>query len=235
MEKRVQVKICGIRSELDLAAALSARPDAVGFISGITHFSEDALTPEKAAALSAQVSSRVGARSVKRMLVTHLEDADAILQLAQMIDVEAIQVHGLVSRANLRKVYEHRGNREILRAVHVTDEGVFSVVEDVAKYCDVVLLDSRTPSRLGGTGQTHDWNISKKIVEAMAGRKDVALAGGLTPDNVGQAIDLVQPYGVDVNTGVDDAGGNKSKAACAEFVKAATRELASTCHPAQQH
>lgn len=235
MGKRVQVKICGIRSELDLVAALSARPDAVGFISGITHFSEDALTAAAAADLSAKVSL-LAKDQVKRVLVTHLTDAEAILDLAAEIDVEAIQVHGLVSRENLRKVYQRRESREILRAVHVTDESVYADVDRVTDFCDVILLDSRTQSRLGGTGKTHDWKISQKIVEAQATRgKKVALAGGLTPGNVGAAIDLVRPHGVDVNTGVDGAGGHKSEAACAEFVKAATRQLASTCLPAQRH
>ncbi|MFE1596847.1 phosphoribosylanthranilate isomerase [Nocardia sp. NPDC058705] len=221
MEKRVQVKICGIRSERDLRVAVDAGPDAVGFICGITHLSEDALTPAAAKDLSAKVAL-LTTRAVTRVLVTHLEDAEAILKLAAFVEVDAIQVHGLVDRDNLRKVYAGKDNREVLRAVHVTDESVFADVEDVVDYCDVILLDSRTPRRLGGTGRTHNWDISKKIVETQATRgKKVTLAGGLAHTNIDKAITLVQPYGVDVNTGVDDENGNKSATLCAAFVEAA--------------
>lgn len=222
MENPVQVKICGIRSSADLEAALLAEPDAVGFICGTTHYSEDELAPQEAKRLSALAAIPTDRSLPKRVLVTHLDDADKILALAEFVDVEAIQVHGLVSRDELQKVYERRGKWEIVRAVHVTDESVFETVEDVADLCDMILLDSRTETRLGGTGQTHDWNISRKIAEALTARgKRVALAGGLTPDNVEQAITIVQPWAVDVNSGVDDEDDNKSEQACAEFVSAA--------------
>ncbi|WP_181699312.1 phosphoribosylanthranilate isomerase [Nocardia sp. GTS18] len=218
MTEPVQVKICGIRSAGDLRRALRARPDAVGFICGLTHFSEDELSAVEARELSAL--ARELAASVKRVLVTHLTEADEILALADSIDVDAIQVHGLVSPENLEKVYARRDTREIIRAVHVLDESVFSDVEDIVDHCDVILLDSRTSERLGGTGQTHDWRISKKIVESQKDRgKRVVLAGGLTPDNVRAAIDSVKPFGVDVNSGVDDAEGDKSEAECAAFVE----------------
>ncbi|MCA2210534.1 phosphoribosylanthranilate isomerase [Nocardia rosealba] len=234
MTESVQVKICGIRSAGDLRRALRAKPDAVGFICGVTALSEDEISAEEAGELSALVAELTV--PVKRVLVTHLEDADDILALADRIGVDAIQVHGLVSTESLRKVYARTdGRREIIRAVHVLDEGAFADVEAVADYCDVILLDSRTPDRLGGTGQTHDWRISNKIVESQKDRgKRVVLAGGLDPDNVRAAIDAVKPFGVDVNSGVDDAEGDKSEAACVAFVEAA-REAASTYRPAQQH
>src|SRR5690606_37760125 len=85
----IRAKICGIRTEADLRIAVAAGADAVGFISGVTHFSEDALLPDRAAELSARTPP-----FVTRVLVTHLEDASSIIELAEHIGVDAIQVHG---------------------------------------------------------------------------------------------------------------------------------------------
>ncbi|MEM3423739.1 MAG: phosphoribosylanthranilate isomerase, partial [Nitrososphaeria archaeon] len=78
---------------------------------------------------------------------------------------------------------------------------------------------SRTPDRLGGTGLTHDWEISAEIVKTV--KIPVILAGGLTPDNVKKAIKKVKPFGVDVNTGVKDSNGYKDPEKVKLFVKVA--------------
>ncbi|MFC6013002.1 phosphoribosylanthranilate isomerase [Nocardia lasii] len=218
-----RAKICGIRSVADLETALAAEPDAIGFISGITHFSEDQLARDAAKLLS----TAVAATEVARVLVTHLDDAEQILALADTIGVDAIQIHGLVPERTVKEVYAHAGERQVLRAVHVTGRGAIDTAIDAAQYCHVVLLDSRTSSRLGGTGRTHDWEISGEIVTALhALDRKVTLAGGLTPDNVAEAIATVRPFGVDVNSGVDDNVGNKSFDACWGFVRAARAALA---------
>ncbi|HJJ64238.1 MAG TPA: phosphoribosylanthranilate isomerase, partial [Methanocorpusculum sp.] len=71
-------------------------------------------------------------------------------------------------------------------------------------YADAILLDSRTADRLGGTGITHDWSISAKIVSAVS--KPVILAGGLKPENLFEAMSVVKPYAVDVHSGVKQDG-----------------------------
>jgi len=81
---------------------------------------------------------------------------------------------------------------------------------------DAILLDSRTEDRLGGTGQTHDWSISQRLVAAS--QIPVILAGGLTPENVAEAVRTVRPYAVDVNSGVETATGDKSFNLCSQFV-----------------
>ncbi|MEV0294910.1 phosphoribosylanthranilate isomerase [Nocardia sp. NPDC050710] len=212
----VRAKICGIRSETDLRLAVAAGADAIGFISGITHFSEDSLSAAEAAHLSAMVPP-----FVTRVLVTHLEDATSIIDLANEISVDSIQIHGLVSPETVREVRAAARGRKVLRAVHVTGHDAVDVARATAD-CDAVLLDSRTEDRLGGTGFTHDWSISAEIVEALTEIGcPVVLAGGLNADNVGTAIAAVHPFGVDVNSGVEDASGNKSPQACRDFVTAA--------------
>lgn len=215
----IRAKICGIRSDADLRIAVNAGADAIGFISGVTHFSEDALDPGRAAELSKRTPP-----FVTRVLVTHLEDASSIVKLADHIGVDAIQVHGLVTEETARRVRAMANGRKVLRAVHVTGPAAIDVALRASSNCDGIILDSRTGDRLGGTGRTHDWSISAQIVRALDGSGcSIVLAGGLGPGNVADAIVTVAPHGVDVNSGVESATGEKDARACAAFVAAAHR------------
>jgi phosphoribosylanthranilate isomerase len=215
------VKICGIRSEDDLAVALAAGADAVGFICGTTHFSEDALDPQRASDVTASVPPFVA-----RVLVTHLTDPDEILSLADRVGVDTIQVQGMVSLDTLRQVFEGARARRVVKVIHVTGADALETAEQCWRYCHALQMDSRTPDRLGGTGRTHDWELSRAIVE----RHDrhgvrCILSGGLTPENVGEAIRTVRPFAVDANSGVDNPSGDKDPARVRQFVSAARSAL----------
>ncbi|MBB5918174.1 phosphoribosylanthranilate isomerase [Nocardia transvalensis] len=213
----VRAKICGIRSESDLRAAVAAEADAVGFISGTTHFSEDVLSAERA-----RVLSRLVPTTTDRVLVTHLTDADEVLRLADRIEVDCIQLHGLITLDTVRAVRAGADGRRVIRAVHVTGPQAIGAAVAVAPDCDGIVLDSRSADRLGGTGRTHDWSISARIVNTFAGTGfPVMLAGGLNPGNVRAAIEAVRPAWVDVNSGLDDRHGDKDGPACDQFVRAA--------------
>ncbi|WP_084510937.1 phosphoribosylanthranilate isomerase [Nocardia lijiangensis] len=212
----VRAKLCGIRSESDLRIAVAAGADAVGFIAGITHVSEDALDADRAAWLAGHTPP-----FVTRVLVTHLESAAAIVDLAERIGVDAIQIHGLVTDETVRQV-RSAARQRIIRAVHVTGPEAVDAARAAAADCDAVLLDSRTDDRLGGTGRTHDWSVSAAIVDELHQRgHPVVLAGGLNAANVADAIRTVRPFAVDVNSGVEHPSGDKSAEACATFVTAA--------------
>jgi phosphoribosylanthranilate isomerase len=210
-----RVKICGIRSAGDLTVAVASGADAVGFLSGLTHRSEDALTPEQAAALVAATPPYVCT-----VLVTHLEHANEIIELAELVGADTLQVHGLVSHQTLRNVFaQSRSRRRITRAVHVTGQESIGEALRAAQACHAIHLDSRTADRLGGTGQRHDWSISRIIVDALAPRGvPVILSGGLRPDNVAQAVAAVRPYAVDVNSGVENEHGGKDATRLGQFL-----------------
>ena len=213
----VRAKICGVRSDCDLEVAVAAGADAVGFICGVTHVTEDALEPTEAARLV-----RATPPFVSTVLVTHLREGGAILALADFLGVDTIQVHGLNAEAACEEVWRHRGNRRVIKALHVTDRTVITRALDQASYCDAILLDSCTTERLGGTGRTHDWGISSEVAALLRSKgKPVIVAGGLTPDNVVEAIGTTAPYGVDVNSGVEDSAGSKSPERCRAFVSSA--------------
>ncbi|MGH3686387.1 MAG: hypothetical protein ACRDRU_01805 [Pseudonocardiaceae bacterium] len=96
-----RIKVCGIRSEADLRIAVASGANAVGFISGVTHRSEDALARARVAELVAATPPYVST-----VLVTHLEHAEEIVDLAEMLGVDTIQIHGLVSSRTLREVFD---------------------------------------------------------------------------------------------------------------------------------
>jgi phosphoribosylanthranilate isomerase len=103
--------------------------------------------------------------------------------------------------------------------VHVTGDESVSDALRIADSCHAVHLDSRTADRLGGTGRTHDWSISRKIVTALAPLSvPVILSGGLRPNNVADAVEAIQPYAVDVNSGVENEHGDKDLSRSLQFV-----------------
>lgn len=210
-----RVKICGIRSTADLHIAVDAGADAIGFISGVTHHSEDALTPHRARELVA-----ITPPYVSTVLVTHLVQPDEIVGLANFLGVDTIQLHGLITADSAESVFAQcNGRRRITRVVHVTDEDAIDRAVAAIATCHAIHLDSRTADRLGGTGLTHDWSISRTIVETMTKSSlPVILSGGLTPLNVAMAIATVRPFAVDANSGLEDAAGDKDPDLCRRFV-----------------
>ena len=95
----------------------------------------------------------------------------------------------------------------------------FSQLYEKCNYVDELLLDSRTGNKTGGTGIVHEWNISRRIVRQS--RKPVWLAGGLKISNLKEAIRTVKPYGVDVETGVQNPDGSKNYYSINEFISIA--------------
>jgi phosphoribosylanthranilate isomerase len=168
---------------------------------------------------------------VRRLAVTHLETAREVLDLADQIGVDTIQLHGLMAPEDVAEVKALARGRRVVRAVHVVNDHGVAAALDLRGLCDAVVLDSRTVDRLGGTGQTHDWSISRQIRDALGENAEdavpVILAGGLTPENVRDAVSAVRPYAVDVNSGVEDVSGDKDPSLCSAFVSSARRSLAS--------
>ena len=195
----VRTKLCGIRSEGDLVAAVGAGAHALGFISGVTHTTEDALAPDAARALVELVPPYISS-----VLVTHLTEADEILWLARLIGASTIQLHGLVAYDTVRRVVRGAGDRRVTKAIHVTGPEAIQDAQRFTPICHALHLDSRTENRLGGTGLTHDWTISSRIArQAQRSGREVILSGGLRPENVAQAIRVVRPFAVDANSGIE--------------------------------
>ena len=189
-------KICGINSLEDVNVVLKSGAHALGFLVGITHLAEDKVSNEEAKTLIEGLPPYVSS-----VAVTHLTNVNEIIELVKYLGVTTVQIHDYIPPEAVKVVRDMLQCVKIIKAVHVVDEDALAVAKSFVPYVDAILLDSRTNERLGGTGMTHNWNISAKIVQAV--KKPVILAGGLTSDNVYEAVIKVKPFGVDVNSGVE--------------------------------
>lgn len=213
------VKICGLRDEAEAGAALAAGATAFGVLAGLTHRAEDEVTASAAAGILRHLPA-----GMDTVLVTHLRDPDAVAALQAVVGARSIQVHDAMTVPDLARLRGLVPRLRLLKAIHVTGAGALEEALAYAPVADALLLDSRTADRLGGTGRTHDWSLSARIVAAVAPRP-VYLAGGLRPENVAEAIRQVRPAGVDVNSGVEDGGGRKDAARMSAFVARALAAL----------
>jgi phosphoribosylanthranilate isomerase len=196
------IKVCGITRLTDARHAVAEGATALGFV--FWPRSPRYVPPERAAEIIAALPSAVMAVGV---FVN--EPADAISSIAAQARLSAVQLHGDEPPA-----YADALAWPIFRAVTIeTAPGACTAwTPDVT-----LLLDAVDPERRGGTGVTVDWPRAA----ALARQRRVVLAGGLTPANVGEAIAAVQPYGVDVSSGVEASPGVKDFAKVAQFLAGA--------------
>jgi len=169
------------------------------------------------------------------VLITYLSEAGAVAGLCRTLGARMVQLHGDVSKAEAERLRELDPGLTIIKSLVVGRHPV-SVLErlavDLAPLVDGFITDTYAPETgaSGATGRTHDWAVSRRLVELSP--KPVILAGGLTPANVRRAIAEVRPGGVDVHTGVEDASGRKSRRKVLAFVeeaRAGFRELGQDC------
>jgi phosphoribosylanthranilate isomerase len=208
--KTVRVKICGITRKEDLDAATAAGADAVGFVVGTT-VSPRNISIEKAEKLFRQVPP-----FVKSVLVTVSTSFDG-LEVYEKLNPDAIQIHGknLLAAASVRLKFP---NTPLIGAVNANAANALDAASRVSKIFDAVLLDSFANGRYGGTGIVHDWELSKRV-EQVIHPKPLILAGGLNPENVAEAVRVVQPYAVDVSSGVELQPGIKDSQKIVNFIK----------------
>jgi phosphoribosylanthranilate isomerase len=210
----MRVKICGIRSDQEAKMAIAAGADAVGFLIGLDYRTDDEVTPAIAAEIISQLPPFISS-----VLVTHRTDRSSVVEVCREINCNTIQLHGDFPLDEIEPLRRQFPFVRIIKAVHVLDSDSIEYATRAARKADAILLDTKTDIRIGGTGITHDWAISAQIVKQSS--KPVILAGGLTPDNVCAAVRAVAPYGVDVNSGVENFAGSKSPTKIEAFVRAA--------------
>jgi phosphoribosylanthranilate isomerase len=159
--------------------------------------------------------------SVTCVLITYLTDPAEAAALARTLGVGAVQLHGEMPPAAVRELRALAPGLALFKSLIVAPGNqaeLLSLAAAFEPHVDAFLTDTLDPlSGAGGaTGKTHDWAVSRRIVEAV--RRPVILAGGLTPDNVREAIAIVRPSGVDAHTGLEDARGDKDPALVRRFV-----------------
>ena len=207
----VKVKICGITQEDDLEMAVQAGADAIGFVVNVADSPRN-LPLEKARDLIDKLPNNVDS-----VAVTVFNQLQKIEQIYQKLRPSFIQLHGLPLGLNCR---ERLPNLRLVVAFNTTSPNAVEEAIPHSEFADALLVDTYGVGGLGGTGRAHDWNVSRKIRDAIY-PVPMILAGGLTPENVGRATIAVRPYGVDVSTGVESRPGIKDPVKTAEFVRKA--------------
>lgn len=197
-----RVKICGITNLEDALSAVEAGADALGFV--FYAASPRHIFPEQATRIISQLPPFV---QTVGLFVN--EELNTVNEVADLCRLDLVQLHGDESADYCQQI-----SRRVLKAFRVRSLTCLDPIKDyrVAGY----LLDTFSPSFYGGTGTSFNWEIA---TEAVKRHQRIILAGGLTPDNVAEAIRQVGPYGVDVSSGVEAGPGKKDREKVREFIR----------------
>ena len=196
--RRTRIKICCISSVEEAALAIEYGADALGLVGPMPSgpgVLDDALIAEIAATVPPPVAT---------FLLTSETEPAAIIDHARRVGTNTVQLVDHVKAEAYPHLREGLPGVRLVQVIHVEGRGQIEEARAMSTLADALLLDSGSPSaairELGGTGRTHDWSLSQEIVRVSA--CPVFLAGGLRPENVGQALREVAPYGLDLCSGV---------------------------------
>jgi phosphoribosylanthranilate isomerase len=209
----VRVKICGITNLEDALAAVEAGADALGF--NFYPKSPRSIEPERARAIIERLPPFVTPVGV----FVNEYDLEAIARVVTCARLAVVQLHGDEPPAFCRQVAERW---RVIKAVRVASEIDPRGLADYSVHA--LLLDAARPGAYGGTGERFNWELARRVARVVP---TLILAGGLSPENVAEAIRLVRPYAVDVCTGVEARPGKKDPERMRAFIavaKAAGRE-----------
>ena len=193
-----RVKICCISSLEEAQAAVRSGASALGLVGHMP--SGPGVIPDD---LIAKIAQQVPP-GVSSFLLTSHTKADEIIQHQQLVKTNTIQIVDTLTEGSHEAIRLALPAIKIVQVIHVINENTIDEALAAAETADALLLDSGNPNlrvkELGGTGRVHNWDISRKVVEQSS--KPVFLAGGLNAENVQAAIEAVQPFGIDLCSGI---------------------------------
>ena len=198
----VKVKICCISSVEEAKLAVAYGAAAIGLV-GRMPSGPGIITDELIHAIAKTVPP-----PIQTFLLTSETTTDNIIEHHRKVNTTTIQIVDALSGREYHKIREAIPNVQLVQVIHVLDEGSIKEAIEISEFVDAILLDSGNPNLptkvLGGTGKTHNWDLSKKIREEIS--LPVFLAGGINKDNIKKAIEYVQPYGIDLCSSVRTSG-----------------------------
>lgn len=204
------MKICGVTNKGDAHLVVESGADMLGMVVDVPVETPRKISIDEAEKISKEIGDAIDIVVV--LCPSSLEEVEVVVR---KIEPFGVQMHGFESNAFLKSVREALPDVKLIKTVHVDEHGTIHGVMPEEDCVDFLLLDTFS-AQIGGTGKLHSWDKSKEIVEDST--IPVILSGGLTPENVEDAIKEVNPYGVDVASGVESSAGRKSKKKIIQFV-----------------
>jgi phosphoribosylanthranilate isomerase len=199
---KIKVKICCISSIEEAKLAIVHGAAAIGLV-GRMPSGPGIITDELINSIAKTVIPPIDS-----FLLTSETTAEAIIEHHNKVNTTTIQMVDALSGREYHKIREAIPHIKLVQVIHVLDEKAVQEAIEIAEWVDAILLDSGNPNLstkvLGGTGKTHNWDLSKKIRENIS--IPTYLAGGINKDNIRMAIDHVQPYGIDLCSSVRTNG-----------------------------
>lgn len=217
------IQVAGIIDDAEAAMVCENGADWLGFPLRLPSGKHDISETDAMRIISTLDSSHSG------VLISYLTDADEISTFCNELGVTAVQLHGDVEADQLRKLKASDPDLYVLKSLVVREDNateLYELVDEVADTVDMFITDTYSPATgaKGATGLTHDWGVSAELVRRSP--KPLMLAGGLTPENVADAISQVRPAAVDAHTGLEGPDGRKDPAKVSKFVAESHRAFA---------
>ncbi|MGI9414261.1 MAG: phosphoribosylanthranilate isomerase [Hyphomicrobiales bacterium] len=209
------VHVAGIIDMAEADMLIDCGVAYLGFPLALDHHEED-LSIQDAAAIVAECGGRA-----TFFLITYLNTASAVIDLCRELGVGMVQLHGDIDPSELTRLREAAAPLRVIKSLIVRNDNADALADEMrrlAPLVDAFITDTFDPATgaRGATGKTHDWSVSRDLVERSS--RPVILAGGLNAGNVRQAIGTVRPAGVDVHTGVEGPDGRKRHDLTERFV-----------------
>lgn len=199
------VKVCGITNPEDARVAADAGADAIGLL-----FAE---SPRRVSVARAREIAESLPGNVLKVGVFVNEEPKEVLLIAREAGLDVAQLHGDETPEAVAEV--RAGGLRVMKAVRVRNAEALTEIEGYE--AGLFLLDAYSEKARGGTGTRFDWGLAKSLVE----RGNIVVSGGLGPENVREAIEFFEPYGVDASSSLEDAPGKKNHERVRRFVSAA--------------
>jgi phosphoribosylanthranilate isomerase len=217
------VQIAGVIDQAEAEMLLAAGVDWLGFPFRLTVHREDLTVAEAACIIRALKPPHAA------VLITYLDRAAEVVALCRELSVRKVQLHGPIDPPELAEIRAQDPGLFLMKSLIVRPGNLGELAADADAYrphVDAFLTDTFDPATgaTGATGKTHDWAVSRRLVEIA--ERPVILAGGLHPGNVGEAIRAVRPAGVDAHTGVEGPDGRKDPRLVRGFVQQAREAFA---------
>ena len=213
----MNIQVAGIVSVKEALLCVGCGANIIGLLVGQRHQSTQFITKK----LAKEIKNSLP-KDIKTTLITHLQSAEAIIEITKYVDVDYIQLHSSISEEEVIKIKQALPDKKIIRVIHVSKNGRLLTDYTKMKTADFYFTDSRNQKtgQVGGTGLVHNFETDRKLVQTL--NKPVFIAGGLTPENVGDVVRLCRPFGVDVNSGCKGKNGLTDKKKMEDFVRHAS-------------